>query len=130
MQKIILTNSFIMLCISVVSYGVFIWVLQQLNIEVLWGKIQLAFILNTVLAILIVAAMVVLKKRIKDQLAYVFMGGSFLKFACFFIFFYPAFNQDGQISKTEFFSFFIPYAVCLVSETITAIRFLNKIDAY
>lgn len=128
MQKIILTNSLIILGVSVVSYGVYIWALRQLNIEVLLGKIQLAFTLNTVLAILIVAAMVLLKKRIKDQLAYVFMGGSFLKFAYFFIFFYPAFNQDGHISKTEFFSFFIPYAVCLVSETVTAIRFLNNID--
>ncbi len=129
MQKIILTNSLIILSVSVVAYGIYIWVLQQLNLEVLLSSIQQAFVLNTVLAIVIVAAMIILKKRIKDQLAYVFMGGSFLKFACFFVFFYPEFNQDGHISKNEFFSFFIPYAVCLVTETITAIRFLNKIDA-
>ncbi len=129
MRKIILSNSLIISSIALVSYVVYIFVLQQLNVQILLKKIQLAFVLNAALAVVIVAAMVILKTRIKDQLAYVFIGGSFLKFACFFLFFYPDFHQDGHISKNEFFSFFIPYAICLIAETITAIRFLNKIDA-
>ncbi len=131
MRKLLATSVLIILLTSVVSYVVYIAILQKLSTAVNQDHNMLlwAFIVNTVLAIVIVLAMILLRKRFKDQLAYIFMAGSFLKFACFFIFFYPTFHADGNLSRSEFFSFFIPYAICLVTETITAIKFLNRVDA-
>jgi hypothetical protein len=53
------------------------------------------------------------------------MGGSFLKFAVFFIFFSPVFKVDGDISKLEALSFLIPYFSCLLYEAIYVGKMLN-----
>jgi len=53
------------------------------------------------------------------------MFGSFLKFAVFFIFFYPSYHSDGTISRLEFMAFFIPYIYALLIETLALIKLLN-----
>jgi hypothetical protein len=62
-------------------------------------------------------------------LGFVFMMGSFVKFAFFFVFFYPTYHSDGIITRQEFLSFFVPYVICLIAETLTSIRLLNRLDA-
>jgi hypothetical protein len=56
------------------------------------------------------------------------MGSSFLKFAVFFIGFYPFYSQDDVVSSTEFAQFFVPYAISLTIETIFLIRVVNEMD--
>ncbi len=53
------------------------------------------------------------------------MFGSFLKFAFFFIFFYPSYQADGDITRLEFMAFFIPYIFSLLIETMSLITLLN-----
>ena len=88
-------------------------------------KIILAYLLNFLLAVIIFLALFILRKKYKDQLGFLFMFGSFLKFAVFFIFFYPSYNADGNTSKLEFFAFFIPYVIGLITETLALIKLLN-----
>jgi hypothetical protein len=128
MRKLLIINTLIIAITSIISYLIYIWFLQKTDITILKSNIQLAFIINTILAVGIMLGMILLRKRIKDQLAFIFMAGSFLKFGCFFIFFYPGFNEDGNVTRNEFFSFFIPYAICLITETATSVRFLNRLD--
>jgi len=67
-----------------------------------------------------------LRNKMSEQLGFLFMGGSFLKFLCFFVFFYPAYKMDGKVDSLEFASFFIPYAISLIFETLGVMKFLKK----
>jgi hypothetical protein len=53
------------------------------------------------------------------------MFGSLFKFAIFFIWFYPIFNFDNDISHIEFGIFFIPYIISLLFETKKLSTVLN-----
>jgi hypothetical protein len=80
---------------------------------------------NTILAILIFSSLSLLQKKYSDQLGFLFMAGSLLKFAVFFMFFSPQFREDDEISRLEFFSFFIPYLCSLFLETLAVVKILN-----
>ena len=56
------------------------------------------------------------------------MGGSFLKFAVFFVVFYPSYKADGDIQKVEFAAFFVPYVLALIVETYFASKMLNQMS--
>lgn len=128
MRKLLITNILSIFTVSVVSYFIYIWILEYAQTEILKSQIILAYIINTVLAIAIMWSLFSLRKKYRDQLGFVFMIGSFIKFGFFFVFFYPTYHADGIITRNEFFSFFVPYAVCLIAETLTSIRLLNRLD--
>jgi len=88
-------------------------------------KIIVAYATNFLLAVIIFFSLFFLRKKYNDQLGFLFLFGSFLKFTVFFIFFSPAYKADGNISRLEFFAFFVPYAICLVVETVSLIKLLN-----
>lgn len=90
---------------------------------VLWG-----YGANLIMAGGIVALLFVFRKRFRDQMGFLFMLGSLLKFGIFFLFFYPIYHADGKVDKVEFASFFIPYAIALVLETVYTSRMLQKIQ--
>lgn len=90
------------------------------------NSIVLSYSVNVILAAFIFLSLYKLRKKYNDQLGFLFMFGSMLKFAVFFIFFYPDFRADGEMSRLEFFSFFVPYVVCLFTETLSVIELVNS----
>ena len=85
-----------------------------------------SYVTNLILAFGIVVFIHSLRHKMKTQLGFLFIAGSFLKFLLFFVFFYPSFKQDEVISQGEFSSFFIPYFLALVIETyFTAVLLKN-----
>lgn len=92
-----------------------------------WGDmLPYSYLINLVLAYGIVVGLHLLRKRMKHQIGFLFIAGSLLKFLLFFIFFYPSFTSDNQISRSEFASFFIPYFLSLIIETyFTAVLLKN-----
>lgn len=89
------------------------------------NNIQLAYVINGLLAVVIFLTLFLLRKKYRDQLGFLFMAGSFLKFGVFFIFFYPNYVSDNDITKLEFLAFFTPYAYSLLVETLALIKLLN-----
>ena len=55
----------------------------------------------------------------------VYLGTS-LKFLFFFLFIYPVFNADGDLSSMEFATFFIPYSLTTAVETVVLVQQLNR----
>ncbi|MDG2195146.1 MAG: hypothetical protein P8K77_09955 [Polaribacter sp.] len=88
-------------------------------------KIIVTYIINFLLAVVIFLSLFFLRKKYNDQLGFLFLFGSFFKFVVFFIFFLPIYKADGNISRLEFFAFFVPYTVCLIIETVSLIKLLN-----
>jgi hypothetical protein len=88
--------------------------------------IYYAYSANLILAISIYSLITNISKKHLHLSGFLFMGGSFIKFAVFYIFFYPAFMKDGQIDKTEASYFLIPYFLGLIWETYYLSRKLNS----
>jgi len=112
--------------ITALSFAVHIFILQLLDKPIFENKIVLAYISNAILAGAILALLLKAPPSLKNSLGFLFMGGSFLKFAVFIIFFTPLYKEDGIIDRYEFSTFFVPYAVCLVLETTLLINKLNR----
>lgn len=87
-----------------------------------------AYWANFALATVIFAFIFIFRKKYTHLLGFIFMGGSLLKFAVFFIFFNPIYKEDGLVEAVESTSFLVPYLVSLFLETYTLIRVLNKED--
>ena len=90
------------------------------------NQLALSYLVNGMLAISIFVSIYIFRRRLKNQIGFLFMGGSFLKFIFFFIFFYPEFKADGEMSRLEFAAFFVPYGISLIIETIFTAQLLKK----
>lgn len=90
--------------------------------------LSLGYGVNFLLALGIYYLLLYYAERKSAHLGFLFLFGSALKFLVYFVIFNPLFQKDGQLSKLEFFTFFLPYFVCLIIETISLVKLLNKID--
>ena len=85
-----------------------------------------AYVINAVLAIGIFWGLTALKEKYNNQIGFLFLASSFVKFFVFFVVFYGPYKADNQIIFSEFVSFFIPYTICLVLETFYLSKQLNQ----
>lgn len=126
-------NSFTAFSVKLISiltlaFGSHIFILNIFELPMFNDMIIESYIINVVLAILIFGFLYKFRARFANQIGFLFLGGSLLKFVIFFLVFYPHYTQDGDISKLEFSAFFAPYALCLILETYSLVKWLNKID--
>jgi len=91
-------------------------------------QLILSYSINGFLAGLIYCVLYIFRVKLKNQIGFLFIAGSFLKFIFFFIFLYPNYISDGQISGIEIASFFIPYGISSGIETIYSVKMLQKLD--
>jgi len=110
-----------------IVFLIHIGTLDGLKLPMFENKIILAYIVNLLLAIGIVVFLYSIREKQKNNLGFIFMAGSFLKFLLFFLLFYPSFKADGDMSRLEFASFFVPYLICLVFETVSLSKMLKKL---
>ena len=89
-------------------FGIHILILNLLNLPLFENLILRSYITNLILVIGVFGMLYLLKKKYKSQLGFLFLFGSAIKFAVFFALFYPFYKQDGEITKLEFASFFLP----------------------
>jgi len=92
------------------------------------NNVILSYSVNYILIIAVFGFLYLMRNKYKSQLGFLFLAGSLLKFAVFFIVFYPIFKEDGQMSKLEFASFFVPYGMGLFLETLSLSKWLNKLE--
>ncbi|MCB0383036.1 MAG: hypothetical protein KDD05_06985, partial [Psychroserpens sp.] len=91
------------------AFAIHLFALSSKSLPLYDNKIVLSYVVNALLAILIFGFLFKMKDKYKEQLGFLFLGGSVLKFIVFFIVFYPFYKADGTISKLEFAAFFVPY---------------------
>lgn len=96
--------------------------------EIPFDLIGLGYLINFAMAMAIYYVMVQLAKKQNKNLGFVFLFGSTLKFAVYYLIFNPLFLQDGKLSSVEFFTFFLPYITCLILETLALVKLLKDID--
>ena len=124
-----IVNFIIRICFFTgVLFGLHILILDYLEFALFDNKIVLAYLVNLFLAILIFCLLFIFKKKFKDQLGFIFVLGSMVKFALFFLLFYGSYYEDGSIQRQEFFAFFAPYILTLVIEVFSLSKWLNKLE--
>ncbi|REE83702.1 hypothetical protein BX611_0997 [Lutibacter oceani] len=108
------------------AFSIHLTILNLNSLPLFDNSIITSYIVNMLLAFIIFTALYLVRDKFKNEIGFLFMGGSFLKFFIFFLVFLPVFKEDGSINKLEFASFFVPYTVCLVIETLGVIRLLKN----
>ena len=100
--------------------------LEILSRTVDLGHLLPFYVMNYITGVAIVSALIFLSKNKGEVLGFVFMAGSLLKFAVFFMVFYPELHENDASKKSTFILFFIPYILSAITEVWYLIRFLNK----
>jgi len=78
------------------------------------------------LATLIFLGVLVTHRKNALLVGFVFMGGSVLKLAVFFLLIHPNFKDDGIVGRDELSLFFVPYLISLFAMTYAASRVLQR----
>lgn len=91
-----------------------------------WERgLLLNYIFNYSITLVLFGVMTWKMKQRPEYSGYLFLYGSFFKFLCFFLIIFPTLGAERSVRSPEFFSFFIPYAVCAFLEISSIIRGLN-----
>lgn len=85
----------------------------------------LLYVLNFSIAVFVYWLVYLLRNSQKEYLGFYFLAGTFIKFISFFLFVLPIFKYDNFVSTSEFLSFFVPYTISLIVETIFLIKLIN-----
>ncbi|TAI47510.1 DUF6168 family protein [Flagellimonas allohymeniacidonis] len=130
MTKPNLPAQFILILVFLLSLSFLVHtqILKSLDLPPFENLIFRAYWVNAILAAVIFLLIYIFREKLKNLIGFLFMGGSLIKFAFFFILFYPTYKQDGDMSRLEFGAFFIPYAIALIFETIFISKLLKKIE--
>lgn len=110
------------------TYGIHLYVLSSRGLPLSDNLIVRSYMVNGILAAAIFILLYQFRKKLKNQIGFLFMGGSLLKFVFFFLLFYPTYKSDGDMSGLEFAAFFVPYAVALFLETFFTSKMLKNLE--
>ncbi|WP_432412238.1 DUF6168 family protein [Rasiella sp. SM2506] len=110
----------------VITFSIHIGVLWFAALPLFSDKILLSYSVNYLLAAFIYLIIQQTLKKNGTHAGFVFMAGSAVKFIIFFLVFYPFYQADDSMQKTEFTAFFIPYAICLILEVTYLSKQLNN----
>ncbi len=127
MKKLPFRFTLVLLIALLLAFFLHFFALKNLNLPPFADMLVPSYITNFLLATAIFMGLFYARKKLKNALGFLFMGGSLIKFAVFFVVFYPSYRADGEIVRTEFAAFFIPYLTALVLETYFASKMLNQI---
>ncbi len=112
-----------------VVFGFHLLVLDYYNKDLFESLMLEAYGVNMVLAILIFFLLYQFRSRFKNQLGFLFLLGSLVKFLVFFLVFNSVYKEDNQISPQEFFAFFTPYTLTLIVEVFSLSKWMNKLES-
>lgn len=125
----LLINLFVVVIVAAIAFFPHYFINSMIKSPISFTSLLYSYSVNAVLANGVIILLYALRRKLKDQLGFIFMLGSMFKFVCFFILFYPDYTSDGDLSRYEFFTFFIPYIICLITDSIILSRFLNRLDS-
>ena len=130
MTKLNLTAKFLLLLDAslLVSFAVHIFILHSRGNPLFDNMIIESYVINGFLAALIFVLLYRFRERYRNQIGFLFMAGSLIKFVVFFLLFYPTYKQDGELSTLEFAAFFVPYALALFWETYFVSKLLKIME--
>ncbi len=126
--KKLVAQCFTLVIVVMIAFIIHSVINNSLTNSIEINQIILSYSVNIMMALAVIICLFLLQRKFKDQLGFIFMGASMLKFIIFFIVFYPIYNLDKDLSRLEFSTFFIPYVICLISESVILSKLFNSLD--
>ena len=93
------------------AFAIHMLVNKLMSIPLFQHQILVSYAINTALAAGIFWGLTSLKKKYNNQIGFLYLASSIVKFSVFFLVFYGPYKADGEIVLLEFTSFFIPYTI-------------------
>lgn len=122
MGKSLLRFLFLFIIVIVTGYCIHIGIINAFLLKRNMDIIHFSYLFNSIFTIIFIITILLLSKKIKDQLGFVFMAGSLIKIG----FFMGITKLAGyEIHKNIFLDFFIAYAICLILEVYCISKTLN-----
>jgi hypothetical protein len=110
----------------ILIFGAHVFILHYTNNALFGNQIVASYLINYALAVVVLLVVEKTLNKNSAQAGFVFMAGSALKFLVFFLVFYSTYKEDSNMETIEFTAFFIPYAICLITEVIYLSKQLNN----
>lgn len=109
-----------------VTFSIHLLAISLTDHSLFGNQIVLSYVVNYLLAAVVLIVVEKTLNKNSAQAGFVFMAGSALKFLVFFLVFYPIYKADDEMQAVEFATFFIPYAICLITEVAYLSKQLNN----
>lgn len=122
MGKNIFRFLFLFTIIIAGSYLIHMGIINAFLLERNINIIKLSYIFNSTFTFVFTFIILLLSKKFKDQLGFIFMAGSLIKIGVFIV---SSKLSDFEINKNVFLDFFIPYLICLIFEVYYVSKILN-----
>jgi hypothetical protein len=126
MIKLIFRFTIFLTLLMGIAFSLHLFTLHFFSFPLFENKVITSYLINYLLTVTIYITLLLLKEKLAESLGYLFFLGSFLKFITFFLLIQPSLKEDGDISRIEFLSFFVPYAISLIFEVTSLVKTLNK----
>ncbi len=125
MLKEILRFLFLFVVIVIGGYFIHTEIIKSFSLDRNDKIIDLSYLFNGAFTIVFTVGTLLVRKRFKDLIGFIFMGGSLIKIGGFIAI--TKFN-DIEINKNVFLDFFIAYLICLILEVYYFSRILKSIN--
>lgn len=118
---------YIFALILVVSFFIQHSFLKQIAVPLTNSKLIEAYLINGIIVFSFLLLVKFKLQKIKNNIGFIFIAFSFLKFIFFYILINPTYKEDSVTTVTEFTSFFIPYFICTTIEIVFLSKLLNEL---
>lgn len=124
-MKIIIRAALILLSLLLVTFTLHYFVVKDGNSHAL-SSLSLTYGFNYGVTAILLAVFYFVIRQNGNQLGSIFLLSSMVKFGLFLLLIYPFLKKTGSVKSFSFFAFFLPYALCMVTEVLVTIKFLNQ----
>ncbi|WP_160114153.1 hypothetical protein [Aquimarina sp. AU119] len=124
MKKNFVRFLFLFVIIIIGGYFTHTSIVNYFSLERNTDIINFSYVFNGIFTLIFTSSIIVLSKKFKDQLGFIFMAGSLVKIGVFLLI---SNLNNLDINKNVFLDFFIAYAICLALEVYCVSKILNTI---
>ena len=125
MLKELLRFLFIFLVVVVGGYFIHLGIVTSFSLDRNLEIINFSYVFNGIFTLLFVIGILVFSNKFKDQIGFIFMGGSLVKIG---LFIGISKLNDMDIDKNVFLDFFVAYVICLILEVYFVSRILKSVN--
>ncbi len=122
LQQIFKFSLLLLLCAGI-SYGIHFYVYKTFFPDASLQLINFSYKFNFGITFLFTSTILLASRFLKDQLGFIFLGGSFVKLG---IFLFIIKTSQLSIDKSVILDFFIPYTICVILEIVYVMKILNQ----
>ncbi len=123
MSKNLFRFLFLLVIVTSSSYLIHKGIIDYFSLHRNIDMIDLSYVFNTLFTAVLTSGIILVSKKYKDQLGFIFMAGSLLKIGVFLA---VIKLNDFEMNKNVFLDFFIAYVICLVLEVFFVSKILNR----